>query len=96
MNCREHVDSRESCSPVAGKWSDGNKKPFMYNEYLQKKLQLESGESEADRYVPPMPNIQENGRPNLRKLGQLPSLLIKLGRFQEFISEVSECLYTLC
>ena len=35
-----------------------------------------------------MPNIQENGRPNLRKLGQLPNLLIKLNRFDDFIKEV--------
>lgn len=52
------------------------------------KYQLKSAESEADRYVPTMPNIHENGRPNLRKLGQLPFLLVSLGLFDEFFNEV--------
>lgn len=50
---------------------------------------LESSESEAERYVPTMPNMFDNGKPNLRKLGQLPRLLIKLGRIGEFINEVN-------
>ena len=71
-----------------GEWSQGKKKPFKYNAYLTKKLGLPSPFSEEDRYVPAMPNVQDNGKPNLRKLGQLPTLLIKLDRCEEFFVEV--------
>ncbi|XP_067950394.1 NACHT and WD repeat domain-containing protein 2-like [Watersipora subatra] len=70
-----------------GKWA-GKKKPFTYTDKLMKKLKLDSPESEEDRYVPAMPNILENKKPNLRKLGQLPTLLIKLDRIEDFFQEV--------
>lgn len=56
---------------------------------MRAKLNRENAEDAAVRNVPAMPNILENGRPNLRKLGQLPALLIKLGRIEEFFNEVS-------
>ncbi|XP_067951033.1 uncharacterized protein [Watersipora subatra] len=75
-----------------GKWAH-EEKPFTYTKKKKSKSKdvSETSTVEKDskkRYVPAMPNIMENKRPNLRKLGQLPTLLLKLNRIKDFFKEV--------
>lgn len=74
-----------------GRWA-GVPKPFRYDpQHLQRGL-VTTRESSADRHVQPQPLVFGGGRPNLRRLNELPHHLLRAGRVQEYDSH---CIFNL-
>ena len=83
----------------AGIWGGDKKKPFTYTEYQCKKLNLQSPESSAERYVPEQPTVYrsedgnidiENLRYNQRKLSELPHACEKVASDEDNTAFIAE------